>query len=300
MTESGYIISYGLKLYYEMEGQGSPMLLLNGGPGLSHEYLQSLKVLADRVHLVFYDQRGTGNSDPSPTREYTIPANVSDLENLRQGLGLDRFILFGHSWGGMLAQAYTLEFPQNVTRLVLADTFSSIADLNETLARMRAAVPPEIEAIYQKHELAGIYRQGDRYPNEYQAALEFAYEPVNLSVPAPDYLQHVFSRLSYPVYRTMWGEESEFKVTGTLAAFDVEARLHEIQVPTLVIAGAQDMPTVAMARKTAQAIPNAQLEIFPHSRHFPFLEEPQPFFEVLSAFITEEGGADRDPAEESL
>lgn len=289
MTENGYIISHGLKLYYEIEGQGPPMLLLNGGPGLSHEYLQSLKILSDQVRLVFYDQRGTGNSDPSPTREYTIPANVSDLENLRQGLGLDRFILFGHSWGGMLAQAYTLEFPQNITRLVLADTFSSIADLNETLARMRAAVPPEIEAVYQKHERAGIYRQGDRYPNEYQAALDFAYEPVNLSVPAPDYLQHVFSRLSYPVYRTMWGEESEFKVTGTLAAFDAEARLHEIQVPTLVIAGAQDMPTEAMARKTAQAIPNAQLEIFPHSRHFPFLEEPERFFEVLRAFITDEG-----------
>lgn len=287
MTTSGYILSQGLKLYYEIEGQGPPMLLLNGGPGLPHEYLQSLKALSERVRLVFYDQRGTGRSDKSPTREYTIPANVSDLENLRQALGLGQCIVFGHSWGGMLAQAYALQYPQSLSRLVLADTFSSIADLNETLARMRAAVPPEIEAIYQKHELAGIYRQGDRYPNEYQAALEFAYEPVNLSVPAPAYLEHVFSRLAYDVYRTMWGDESEFKISGTLSAFDVEERLYEIQIPTLVIAGAQDMPTVAMARKTAQAIPNAHLEVFQHSRHYPFLEEPERFFEVLRAFIVE-------------
>ena len=106
-----------------------------------------------------------------------------------------------------------------------------------------------------------------------------------ISVPPPEYLQDVFSKLAYDVYRVMWGEESEFKVTGTLAQFDVTHRLPEIRVPTLVIVSTSDIPTVAMAQQTAQLIPDAQLEVFEHSRHFPFIEEPETFFNVIRQFI---------------
>jgi proline-specific peptidase len=187
----------------------------------------------------------------------------------------------------MLAQAYALKYPQHVTRLILADTFSSIADCNTTLTRMRAAMPAETQAIYERCEREGLYKAGDEYPAEYQAAVDRAYEPVFISVPPPDYLQDTFAKIAYDVYRTMWGEESEFRVTGTLAAFDVADRLGEIRVPTLVIAGAGDMPTVDMAAATARVIPHARLEIFAHSRHFPFIEEPAKFLRAVSRFLEE-------------
>jgi proline iminopeptidase len=244
-------------------------------------------MLAPYANLVFFDQRGTGKSDRVDPAGYTIDANVEDVENLREALQLGPCGVLGHSWGGMLAQAYVLKYPQHVIRLILADTFSSIADCNAALARMRAAMPAETQAIYDRYERAGLYKVGDQYPAEYQAALDRAYEPVYISVPPPDYLQDTFAKLAYDVYRTMWGEESEFRVTGTLAAFDVADRLGEIGVPTLVIAGASDMPTVAMAAATARAIPNARLEIFAHSRHFPFIEEPAKFLQVVSRFLEE-------------
>jgi proline iminopeptidase len=282
---TGFITSDGLRLYYKIEGEGQPMVLLNGGPGFSHQYLQSLSALAADAKLVFFDQRGTGRSDKAVPRGYTIDANVEDVEQLRRQLGLDRLILFGHSWGGMLAQAYILKYPARVSKLVLADTFSSASDVDAALARMLAAVPPETRAIYERYEREGLYRHGDHYPEEYQAALDIAYAPVTISVPAPVYLQEMFSKVAYDVYRVMWGEETEFKVTGTLAEFDARPRLAEIRVPTLVIVGRSDMPTVGMAQAMAAAIPGARLEVFEHARHFPFIEEPKKFLDVVRTFI---------------
>jgi proline-specific peptidase len=185
----------------------------------------------------------------------------------------------------MLAQAYVLKYPTHVSKLVLANTFSSISDANAALTRMRSAVPAETQAIYERYEQEGLYLNRDHYPEEYQAALDIAYEPVFISVPPPDYLMNMFSTVAYDVYRVMWGEESEFKVTGTLAQFDVMGQLHEIRIPTLVIVGSSDMPTVAMAQHTAQSIPNARLEVFEHSRHFPFIEEPDKFLNVMRHFL---------------
>jgi proline iminopeptidase len=217
-----------------------------------------------------------------------VDANVEDLENLRRTLELDAFILFGHSWGGLLAQAYILRYPEHVRKLILADTFPSAEEINLALARMRASVPPEIEAVYQKWESEGLYKGRDRYPDEYQEALDIAYAPVQISVPPPDYLLDVFSKVSYPVYREMWGDQSEFIITGSLAAMNAAPRLGEIRVPTLVIVGASDMPSVDQARRMADAIPNARLEVFENSRHFPFLEEPEKFYSVVREFINEE------------
>jgi proline-specific peptidase len=285
MTQRGYITSHGLRLYYEIEGTGQPLILLNGGPGFSHEYFEPLRALATDAQLVFFDQRGTGRSDKALPSQYTIEAHVDDVEQLRQELCLDTCIIFGHSWGGMLAQAYVVAYPTHVAKLILADTFSTIEDVNLAVQRMRDAVPPETQAIYERYERAGLYKNHDRYPDEYQKALEVAYEPVSLSVPPPPYLQDMFSKVAYDVYRAMWGEESEFKVTGTLSAFNVVDRLSEIQVPTLVIVGVQDMPSIDMARRTADRIPHARLEVFEHSRHFPFIEEPEKFYQLVRQFI---------------
>ena len=285
MTTNGFITSNGLKLYYEMEGEGDPLILLSGGPGFSPRYFQPLLPLASEVRLIFFHQRGTGQSDKANLQDYTVDANVEDVEQLRRELQLDSCILFGHSWGGMLAQAYVVKYPSHVSKLILADTFSSIADVNSTMMRLRNAVPEATRAIYDRYEKEGLYQNSDRYPDEYQAALEIAYEPVIIGIRPPEHLQGMFSNIAYDVYRVMWGEESEFKITGTLTQFDVTGQLHEIRVPTLVIVGGSDMPTVEMAQSTAQMIPGAQLEVFEHSRHFPFIEEPDKFMDVMRQFL---------------
>ena len=188
-VQGGYVESDGIRLYYEIEGTGESLVLLNGGPGFPHDYLDDLRALATDARLVFYDQRGTGNSDKADPRTYTIEANLADLEHLRDALQLGRCGIFGHSWGGMLAQAYAVAYPHNVGKLILADTFSSMADLKATLRRMRGSVSSETLAIYDKWERAGLYNGRDQYLEEYQHALDQAYAPVTISIPPPPPLQ---------------------------------------------------------------------------------------------------------------
>jgi proline-specific peptidase len=282
---NGFIDSNGISLYYETEGEGGPLILLHGGPGVPHEYLQDTTALSPHVRLVFFDQRGTGKSGKSSTLEYTIEANVEDTENVRKTLSLGKCAIFGHSWGGMLAQAYTLKYPGNVRKLILANTFSTVDHLNAALAKMRASVPHELREVYAKYERAGLYNGRESYPEEYQAAVDIAYEPTSISVPKPTYLVDAFQRMSYEVYRTMWGDQTEFKVTGSMGTFNFLPRLSEIRVPTLVMVGANDMTTIEMAQETVRRIPHSELVVFEHSRHYPFIEEKEKFVRVMKEFL---------------
>ena len=119
---------------------------------------------------------------------------------------------------------------------------------------MRNAVPEETRAIYEQYEQEGLYKNCDHYPEAYQAALDIAYEPVFISVPPPDYLQNMFSIVAYDVYRVMLGRRKRIQGNwDTGGTFDTTTDLHNIRIPTLVIVGASDMPTVAMAQQTAQS-----------------------------------------------
>jgi len=285
--KSGFINSSGLNIYYESEGVGEPLIVLHGGPGIPHGYLQDVWSLSKYFHLVFFDQRGTGRSEKTNPGEYTIETNVGDIENLRLSLNLGPIILFGHSWGGMLAQAYSLAYPENVTKLVLANTFSSVDQLNAALAKMRASMPDAIQSTYERYEREGLYRNQEHYPIEYQKAVDAAYAPVSLTVPRPEYLEEAFGNMAYDVYRAMWGDETEFKITGTLRGFNFLPRLHEIRVPTLVIVGAQDMTSIEMAEATAKEIPYSRLVVFERSRHYPFIEEKERFHALVRDFLQE-------------
>ena len=283
--KNGFIHSNSIPIYYETEGVGNPLIILHGGPGVPHDYLQDMRALSPYARLVFFDQRGTGKSGKSNKLDYTLEANVEDTEKVREGLGLGACAIFGHSWGGMLAQAYALKYPSSVRKLILANTFSTVDHLNAALAEMRASMPRKNQETVEKYEREGLYNGRESYPDEYQEAVDAAYDPISISVPKPSYLQDAFRRMSYEVYRTMWGDETEFKVTGTMSTFNFLPRLSEIKAPTLVIVGAADMTTIGMAEETVRRIPGARLVIFEHSRHYPFIEEKEKFVTVMRDFL---------------
>src|SRR6202045_5053061 len=122
-------------IYYMQIGIGKPLVILDGGPGASHEYLlPHLLPLARRNRLIFIDERGSGRSqkleDPSG---YTVENMVEDVEAVRIALHLGKITLLGHSYGGALAQAYALKHQKNLTHLILASTWSSTKELNQVL-----------------------------------------------------------------------------------------------------------------------------------------------------------------------
>ena len=110
--QEGYIDSHGVLIYYKTIGRGAPIVIVHGGPGGSHDYfLPYLLPLARQNRLIFIDERGSGRSqkldDPAG---YTVENMVEDVEAVRQGLVLGKITLLGHSYGGVLAEAYALKY----------------------------------------------------------------------------------------------------------------------------------------------------------------------------------------------
>jgi len=143
--QEGFVDAHGVLIYYKIIGQGDALLILHGGPGASHDYLlPSLLPLARAKQLVFIDERGSGRSQRlQDASAYTIENMVEDVEAVRASLHLGKIDLLGHSYGGVLAQAYALKYQQNLRHLILNSTFASTREMNTALAREKAQMPPE-------------------------------------------------------------------------------------------------------------------------------------------------------------
>ena len=150
---------------------------MHGGPGASHDYfLPYLTPLARHYQLIFIDERGSGRSQTlEDVSAYTVENMVEDVEAVRQALGLGQVSLLGHSYGGVLAQAYALKYQKNLSALILASTFSSTKAINEVFCAMKEKMPPELRDRINQMESDGLYGHGkdyekNRYTTEYMTA----------------------------------------------------------------------------------------------------------------------------------
>src|ERR1035438_2301342 len=134
--QEGYVFANGVFLYYMAVGKGSPLVVVHGGPGASHDYfLPYLLPLARTHRLIFIDERGSGRSQRvQDASTYTVENMAEDLEGVRVALNLGKISLLGHSYGGVLAQAYALKYQQNLSHLILNSTFPSDRKMNDVLA----------------------------------------------------------------------------------------------------------------------------------------------------------------------
>src|SRR4051794_19223142 len=276
MTETlpvfeGRIPFGGAETWYRIVGEGErpgalPLLLLHGGPGGTHDYMEPMAELArDGRRVIFYDQLGCGNSPhPSDPGKWTLQLFLDELAAVRQALGLDRIHLLGQSWGGMLAMEYMFTQPKGVASVTISNSPASMIQWVEEANKLRQQLPPEVEAALQKHEAAGTTSDP-----EYLAAMQVFYDRhVCRVVPNPEYVQRPFQKLAqWPeVYNTMNGP-SEFYVIGTLKTWSVIPRLGEIHAPTLVISGEFDEATPVIAETVHNGIPGSEWVLFENCSH---------------------------------
>jgi L-proline amide hydrolase len=283
----GTIPFSGGETWYRVIGDGEkpgalPVLLLHGGPGGAHDYLESMGELARTGRrAIFYDQLGCGRSPyPSDPSKWTVELFVEEVDAVRDALGLDRLHLLGQSWGGMLGMEYALTQPAGLESLIICDSPSSMQLWVKEATRLRALLPPEVNETLTRHEQAGTTDS-----EEYEAACEVFYDRHVCRVrPYPDYVQRSFDQMPNEVYMTMNGP-SEFHCIGTLRTWDVTPRLGEIEVPTLVISGQHDEATPLIARTVHQAIPGSEWVLFEQSSHMPHVEEPERFLQVVGDWL---------------
>jgi proline iminopeptidase len=145
-VQEGTISVDGYRVWYRrISSGGTPLLVLHGGPGGGHAYLEPLEALAADRTVVFYDQFGYGKSDQLNDRSlWRMERFVAEVGTVRRALGLERIHLLGHSWGGWLAIEYMLTHPLGVVSVVLASTSASIPQFVAEASRLKAALPPSI------------------------------------------------------------------------------------------------------------------------------------------------------------
>jgi len=200
--------------------------------------------LARHNKLIFIDERGSGRSQNlEDASGYTIENMVEDVEAVRQALGLGKISLLGHSYGGALAQAYALKYQRNLSHLILGSTWSSTKALNEVFVRMKQNMSSELRERIDRLEAAGLFGHGkdfekNRYTNDYMiAAWGEGYFPyLYQNRPDANYDPVDNGKMSWDLYREMWGSHGEFIIDGNLKSVEYTDRLSSIKVPTLILA----------------------------------------------------------------
>lgn len=266
-----------------------PVVVLHGGPGSTHDYLLSMTALADAGWpVVHYDQLGNGGSTRLPdkgTDFWTVELFRDELENLLQHLEIrNDYILFGQSWGGMLAASHAGDRPAGLRGLVIANSPASMPLWLQEMKVLRERLPADVQATLVRHEAAGTTDT-----EEYFAAMRVFYDRhVCRVLPWPrDYLATFMEINDDPtVYHAMNGP-NEFHVIGSLKNWSVEDVLPHIDVPTLLLSGRHDEATPATVQPYFDGIATVRWEIFENSSHMPHLEEPERFFPVLIEFLRE-------------
>jgi proline iminopeptidase len=292
--EEGFVDANGVLIYYKAVGNGRPLVLLHGGPGASHDYLLPyLLPLARTNRLIFIDERGSGRSERlEDASAYTVENMADDVEAVRKALDLGKINLLGHSYGGVLAQAYAFKYQANLNSLVLASTFHSTRQLNDVFVKMKAAMAPELRERIDRMERAGLFGQGKdfekgRYTSDYMTAAwgEGYFPYLYRKHPDPNYDPADTGGMSWDLYREMWGSHGEFVVDGNLASVEYADRLGTLTVPTMVIVGDHDQVDPTVARDMERLIKGSKLVVLPESGHMTFVDQPRMFLEAVDQFV---------------
>ncbi len=262
-------------------GPGLPLLAVHGGPGLPHDYISSLQRLADEREVIFWDQLGCGRSErPSNAALWTMDRSVAEMDAVVQALGLNRFHIFGNSWGGMLAQQYALDVTSGAASLTISNSIASIPLFAEMVDRLKKQLDPSTQAAIERHEADDTTSSP-----EYQAAIRTWNETyLCRQLPWPMELEDAFRGMGAEIFETMFGP-SDFRIVGTMRSWDVFDRLPEIALPTLVVAGRFDECAPEHMWEMHQRIGGSRFELFESTAHMPFIEEPHRFDQVMRDFL---------------
>ncbi len=271
----------GVRIHYTLRGSGPALIAHSGGPGFDARFWGDFAKIDDFVTLVVIHPRGSGLSGDAPHNAYLLPDFAADVEALRLHLGLEKPMLMGWSHGGMVVQQFAILYPNSLSKLILLDTS---AHFGEFLSDIEAAVQefkdqPWFEKSFAalKAEWAGEYKTPEDMTRLWAEEMKFYFKTFDGRAQA----YHQRTR-DLPV------RIDSLKVFNDMeaATMDLRPELKKVTVPALVMVGRHDFITnVSMAQEMAKHLPNARLEIFENSGHFPPVEEPEKFYRVVKQFV---------------
>ena len=266
------------------------VLLLHGGPGASDELYECFDLWFPRagIEYYYYDQLGSFRSDrPDDASLWTLERFVDEVEQVRQALRLHRgnFVLFGQSWGGLLALEYAFHHQQQLKGLVISNMMSSSRLYNGYASDvLMPAMDPGVLAEIQRFEAEG--KTDD--PRYEQLLIEHHYVLHVCRMPYadwPDPVTRAFGHINQAIYVPMQGP-SELGMSGTLEDWDRSGDLRHIDVPTLVIGATHDTMDPAHMRWMSRQLPRGRYLHCPNGSHLCQFDDPEHFFPGLIDFLT--------------
>lgn len=288
----GYLPFRDYRTWYRITGTLDsprlPLVVAHGGPGCTHDYVDSFKHISDLDGraVIHYDQLGNGNSTRLPDKGpdfWTVELFLEELDALLVHLGIkDRYAFLGQSWGGMLGAEHAVRRPVGLKALVIANSPANMKTWVEEANRLRRELPQEVQDTLTRHETAGTLTDP-----EYIAASRVFYDRhVCRVVPWPPEVSRTFAIMDEDntVYRNMNGP-TEFHVIGTMKDWAIEDRLPLIEAPTLLISGRYDEATPEVVRPYVERVPGCRWMVFEQSSHMPHVEEQEACLQAVSEFL---------------
>jgi proline iminopeptidase len=291
-SDEGHLAIGRARLYHRTVGEGTPVVVLHGGPDFDHTYLlPELDLLADSLRLVYYDQRGRGRSARAvQPDDVDIDSEIADLDGVRRHFGFDSVALLGHSWGCVLALEYATRHPERMSHLILLNSApASGEDVRAFREELRGARPPGDVERMQELAASARYESGDL-----DADLDYYRVHFSGALRQPEQLEQVVGRLRthFSEKGVLVAREIEDRLyarTWDVDGYDLVPRLGALDIPALVLHGAHDFVPVALAARIANALPQGRLIVLEECGHFSYLEAPEAVHEHVTALFR--GGA---------
>ena len=280
--KSGFIEINGTNHFYQTMGTGDSLVILHGGPGLSHQYLKSQldSLLSSNFTLLYYDQRASGWSDGiKDTSKLTIQTFVEDLESLRKHFKLSKMNLLGHSFGGLLAMHYAITYPGKVNSMILVDTDAASYELR---------TPYQIKMINSR-----LSEQQEAFLDSLEKTIEFKnFDPQIYEAYYKTFLTSYFANPKDTAKLTLGFDSVSVPKIGitngivrsNLGEYDIHNQLAKIMGRTLIIQGNESVFSVEGARAIHKELPNSEIHIFENCGHFEYIEFPKKFQNLVFEF----------------
>ncbi len=273
------------ELYCEIEGGGMPMVLINGGPGSTHQdFHPAFSRGKSFAKIVYYDQRGCGRSDWKAGEGYSVKQAVDDLEGLRKALGIEKWIVLGHSYGGLLAQSYCVTYPDRAAGLILVASVEAMpVRLKPTRQYYVITDKEQAKMESARREIERLQRAGKNVGEEHILFNNW----LNGDWKRQCYYKPTTEEIAR-IARYGWKHDRVFRdaLCAESESVDLKGAFQDCPIPTLILEGKWDLTwNTDKAGILHQNHPNGRLVTFEESAHNPFDDEPEAFFTTLKDFI---------------
>lgn len=279
----------GTELFVKIIGSGEPVVVVHGGPVLDHSYLFShLKPLAKDYRLIFYDQRLSGRSSADvDSADVQLKTFIEDIEALRKELGLGKVHILGHSWGGLLAMKYAIAYQPHIKSLLLVSSMAPTSDLwHKEEAVIAKKSTAEDSLARQKIMQSDLFRENP--PEAIEQLLQLSFRKQFYNTDNADNLD-LYVPDDYMSRSRLFGN-----LMPEITEYDLTKELGQMSIPTLILYGSSEPASDLSGPVMDAHIPHSKFTIIEKSGHFPFIEQPAKFRDVVLNFLKNYDGKGRE------